>query len=387
MYTFAFDAKRLFQNATGLGNYSRTVVAQLAAQYPQHQYQLYTPKLMGNTQLFLPDAPCFQIRSPKKGAVAWLWRSFGLTNDLMANKPDLFHGLSHEIPLNLPKKGIPTVVTIHDLIFQIYPHTFSWFDRQVFALKWKHSIAHADRVIAISHATARDISERYQIGTDRLKVVYQSCHDVYYGELPLGSELIAFKAKHQLPDQFLLSVGSVIERKNLLAVIQALAAMSPSDRPFLVIVGHGGYYMEKVKACIAANRLDASIRFWEQPQISVKDLRLLYASASASIYISLYEGFGLPIVESLLSGTPVITSGLSSMPEAGGPGGLYVNPKNRDEVKNSIERLMSNTELRQKLATDGRSYAIQTFAPQQTCQNLMDLYLDLLAERKQSHSK
>jgi glycosyltransferase involved in cell wall biosynthesis len=383
MYTFAFDAKRLFQNATGLGNYSRTVVAQLAAQYPQHRYQLYTPKSVGKSQLFLPDAPCFQIRSPQKGAISWLWRSFGLTNDLMADKPDLFHGLSHEIPFNLPKKGIPTVVTIHDLIFQIYPHTFSWFDRQIFALKWKHSITHADRVIAISHATARDISERYQIGADRLKVVYQSCHEVYYGELPSATELIAFKAKHHLPDQFLLSVGSVIERKNLVTVIEAIATMSPSDRPFLVIVGNGGDYLQKVKASIIANQLGASIRFWEQPKISVNDLRLLYASASASIYISLYEGFGLPIVESLLSGTPVIASGLSSLPEAGGPGALYVNPKNQDEVKHGIERVMSDTELRRKLATDGRAYAIQTFAPKQTCQNLMDLYLELLAEKKQ----
>ena len=180
MNRIAFDAKRITSNATGLGNYSRFVVEALATFHPEHRYYLCSPK-KGNPALYstLQQREGIEWLLPEGGTGGSLWRNFGVVPRLQKEGIDLFHGLSHELPLGIYGKGIATVVTIHDLIFIRYPHYYKPVDRLLYRLKYGHAARRADRVIAISEQTKRDVMEFFHVPADRIDVVYQGCSPAF----------------------------------------------------------------------------------------------------------------------------------------------------------------------------------------------------------------
>ncbi|MEZ4987094.1 MAG: glycosyltransferase family 1 protein [Saprospiraceae bacterium] len=212
MYRIGYDAKRLFNNFTGLGNYSRTLLRNLAAYYPDEEYFLYTPtiKRHDQTRYFL-DSPMFNVHTPS-GMQRLLWRSRGVVNDMARHEVELYHGLSHEIPQGLGKKGIPAVVTIHDLIFKHYPEQYRWWDRQVYDYKFRYACEQSQYVIAISESTKQDVMAFYGIPEEKIRVVYQSCHEGFMVKKPLKTQE-AVITKYGLPPDFFLYVGSLIPRK------------------------------------------------------------------------------------------------------------------------------------------------------------------------------
>jgi glycosyltransferase involved in cell wall biosynthesis len=377
--TLSFDAKRLFHNQTGLGNYSRTLVRNLLKYGAEHELHLFTPSTSKHQESLDLSNQC-RVHTPQ-GMAGVLggayWRSRGMVTDLRQLKPLLYHGLSHELPYGLSGHGIGQVVTMHDLIFKKYPQTFGWFDRQVFAAKWRHSLEASHTVVAISQHTAQDLMEHYHVPESKIKVVYQSCQEAYYAEPPSPLELAAFRAAHQLPEQIILSVGSVIERKNLLTGIKALHSIAPTQRPYLVVVGEGGAYKQLVINEVKRLGLTDSVRFWSAAQVDVQTLRMLYASACASVFVSVYEGFGLPVAESLLCGTPVLAAMGSSLQEAGGGGAIYVaNPLDAEEVAHQLAHLLGDDELRSRLQSAGRQYVHETLAPEITTRAMLDVYAE-----------
>ena len=158
MLRLGFDAKRLFNNFTGLGNYSRTLVRNLATYYPHNTYFLYTPKVTKNeeTQFFI-NSPLFNLQLPS-GRMGAYWRSYGVRKDLQKHKVQLYHGLSHEIPFGLEKLGIPGVVTIHDLVFKHHPEYYPWTDRLIYDQKFRYACRHADR----THAPRQPAHRRHE---------------------------------------------------------------------------------------------------------------------------------------------------------------------------------------------------------------------------------
>jgi len=183
--TIGFDAKRIFQNNTGLGNYSRSLLASLATQYPQHQYTLFTAK---KTALF--DETAFtniSLALPKTlldSMFPSLWRSRNMIKQA-ANTIDLFHGLSNELPAGIKKSGVKSVVTIHDLIFEHYPETYPLDQRYVHRWKMKYSCAAADAVIAASNQTKKDLIAFYKIPQEKIFVCYQSCNSIFEKKKPI----------------------------------------------------------------------------------------------------------------------------------------------------------------------------------------------------------
>ncbi len=375
MLSVAFDAKRLFNNHTGLGNYSRTLVHNLTRLYPDLSLSLWTPGIDSAFRQYAELAD--QVHTPPKGTWQAYWRSVGIKHDLKRVKPQIYHGLSHELPIGLSKLDIKQVVTIHDLIFKFYPETFGWFDRQVYSLKWAYSIRQADKIIAISQHTASDLMEHYPFSADKLEVVYQACGKEYYEPLPDITALMQFKTKHRLPSDYLLSVGSLIPRKNVLRTIQALSLLPGDMRPMLVIVGDGKTYKRQVMESISKMGLEKYVFWWPAAQVNISTLRLLYAGARATVFPSLYEGFGLPVAESLLSHTPVITSQVSSLPEAAGPGGLLVDPHNTESISDAMARLVSDDDICRRLAKNGYDYANEKFSPEITTRKLYEVYTEL----------
>ena len=371
-----FDAKRLYCNVTGLGNYSRAVLRDLGQFCPDHEYYLYTPGIRrtAETNYFLKTSAYHTHRYT--GRLEWLWRSYSVTDRLRADRIDLYHGLSHELPVNLPRSGIKSVVTIHDLIFEIFPETYSVLDRQIYHVKFKRSCQAADRIIAISHSTKRDIVDHYGIDPEKIEVIYQSCHPLFYEPLTTPPDDAIIRQYH-LPADYLLYVGSITPRKNLRIVIEAYVQLLPPERIPWVIVGQGKKHRHELMQLIHDKKLSQWI-IWIDDLTNNAHLRTLYRRATALIYPSLYEGFGLPVAEGLLSKTPVITSKTSSLPEAGGPHSVYVDPNQAEEVAQALRKVLSDTELRKTMKEAGYRYATENFSRKEVTYNLNSLYQDTL---------
>ena len=369
MYRIGFDAKRLFNNFTGLGNYSRTLVQNLANYFPENDYYLFTPKVVknGETQFFL-NSPLFTVQQPRHGWPAW-WRTAGIKKDLRKHHIQLFHGLSHEIPVGIRKTGIKSVVTIHDLLFKRFTGQYNAADRYIYDLKFRYACRNADRIIAISEATKTDIMNDYGIPEEKIRVVYQSCNERFMQERS-NRTIDQMLAKYNLPRDYLLYVGAIVERKNLLGVVKALEILPASVDLPLVVVGRGGQYEMEVKNYLSAANLAGRVLFI-QPDFA--DLPPLYQQADVFVYPSFGEGFGIPILEALFSETPVVTSNLSSLPEAAGPHSCLIDPASPEAIAAGIEKVLTDSDYRSTMIREGYQYA-QRFKGEPLTRQLMGIY-------------
>lgn len=373
MYRIGFDAKRLFNNFTGLGNYSRTLLRNLATYYPEEDYHLFTPSIKRNEQTaYFQDSPMFSVHQPSRYQ-KMLWRSFRIKQTLKRHKLDLYHGLSHEIPYGMPQTGIPAVVTIHDLIFQHYPDQYGMWDRKVYDAKFRYACKNSEKIIAISESTKQDILRYYDIAPEKVAVIYQSCHEGFMVSktAKVKQQLVE---KYQLPTEYMLYVGSLIERKNLLGILDAMRQLPKDMRLPLVIVGQGEPYRQRVLDFARRHDLLPLLHFI-QPIFS--ELPALYQQAALFLYPSYAEGFGIPILEALYSETPVITSNISSLPEAAGPGGYLVDPADSTQIAVGITKLLTDTTHREELVKAGYTYAKQ-FNGEQLTKDLMKVYKQVL---------
>ena len=370
-----FDAKRLYNNFTGLGNYSRTLVGNLSAFHPDDEYFLYTPgfKKTPETVFFLNEMN-YRTITPNGGAKAY-WRGCSVKKNLKDDKIDIYHGLSHEIPLNIHKSSTRSVVTIHDIIYKTYPDMFPLVDRVIYDAKFRYSCKHADKVIAISESTKQDIIKYFGTPAEKIEVIYQAINPVFY-QMQEPEKARQITQQYKLPENYLLYVGSINSRKNLLSVVKALKLLPEDFRLPLVVVGQGGKYKEEVLKYIAANQLEHLVILINNLSDS-RTLQAFYQQARMFIFPSIYEGFGLPVTEALLSKTPVITSNVSSLPEAGGAHTCYVEPMDIESIAQNIELILSDDAKRNTMIEEGFNFAQQHFSPRQLTENVHNLYKQL----------
>jgi len=380
-----FDAKRAFHNGTGLGHYSRTLIRSLANTFPDHQYFLFNPKPSKHFSLPWDGVTRQQLQEIQPSRqldklFTAAWRSAWVKKDLRKLSIDLYHGLSHELPRGIEKKGIRTVVTMHDLIFERYPDQYNAIDVRIYRNKFRYACEKADRIIAISEQTKRDLVDFYQVPARKIRVCYQSCNPAFF-ETVSEEEKQRIKELYQLPDQFFLYVGSIIERKNLHRVVEALHILRKQSNLPLVVIGGGGSYERTVRARVKAMGLsDLVIFLSKQPQASsnprfqnASDFPAIYQLATAMIYPSVFEGFGIPVLEALASAVPVITSNVSSLPEAAGAGSLLVDPLSADSIASAMHRVLTDPEKVAAMKAAGQAHA-RLFTPEATARKVMDLY-------------
>jgi glycosyltransferase involved in cell wall biosynthesis len=374
-----FDAKRAYHNQTGLGHYSRTLIQSLAAQYPQHHYYLFNPKPSSLFQLQQKNITEVLPQHFFTKTVSSLWRLSLVKNDFKKHKIDLYHGLSHELPYGLHKTNIKSVVTIHDLIHERFPHQYKPIDRKMYTAKFRYACKNADKIIAISNQTKEDIVQFYNIQPKKIEVCYQSCNPAFATTVS-GDEKQRVKELYQLPDRYFLYVGSVIERKNLLAVCKAIKQLQGEVDIPLVVIGNGSVYLEKVKSYVQeANIADRIIFLTDSLNAKTKafqsaqDFPAIYQQAVAMIYPSTFEGFGIPVLEALNSRIPVITSNVSCLPEAGGDAAFYVNPLQPQEIADQMKLILSDKLLVARQVEKGWAHA-QNFTNQTCAAAVMKVY-------------
>lgn len=367
-----FDAKRAFTNNTGLGNYSRYTINALCRHFPDHTYSLYTTS-KGKDRLFDPpaDALICLPDSPWAKQLKGYWRTYGLAKRLAKDKIELYHGLSNELPVGIEKTGIKSIVTIHDLIFLRHPELYKATDRRIYLAKTRNAVRSADRIIAISGQTRDDLLELLKVPEEKIRILYQGCNPWFYQTVP-EEKLSEIKKKYSLPESYLLYVGTIEKRKNLLDIVRAIHTHS-LDIP-LVAIGRKTAYFEKVQDYIRKNSVkNVSIHH----HILNQELPAIYQQAEAFIYPSSYEGFGIPVLEALNSGIPVITSRGGCLEETAGEGGLLVNPGDIEELATAINILLSDSELRMGLITAGTKHALK-FREEHTIPYLHQIYKECM---------
>ena len=368
----AFDAKRITHNATGLGNYGRFVVNSLNKFHPENNYNLYSPK-PGNaacrSQINSPGNLKFMYPSGNiYSSFPLLWRSYYLTQRLLRDKVDLFHGLSNELPICIEKSGIPSVVTIHDLIFNRHPEYYKFLDRKIYNFKFKRACLHANRIIAVSETTKKEIIAAYKIPESKIEVIYQGCHPTFGTRIDQQTRNNVMNS-FNIARPYILYVGSIEARKNLLLIVKAMKHLNADIT--LVAVGKRTPYTEVVEAFIKENQLQNRVKILHN--VSSAELPALFQSASVFVYPSFFEGFGIPILEALTSGIPVIAATGSCLEEAGGNDSLYVDPNNHIQFASYINQVISNRQLAYNMIEKGKVYA-QRFSPEQSARQLMSLY-------------
>lgn len=378
MIRIGYDGKRAVQNFTGLGNYSRYVIDAMQTHYPDGRYCLYAPKQKENPQLaelLKRSGGCTTVHYPQ--VALWkelnaLWRIGGMRTNLEEDRIDLFHGLSNELPLNIHSvRGLKSVVTIHDLIFLHLPHCYPSIDRVIYDCKSRYACRRADHIIAVSECTKRDIIRFYDIPASKISVIYQGCDSVFSRQVSKEDQEVV-RLRYKLPEHYMLSVGSIEERKNTLVALQALNYL-PEDL-HLVLVGKYTPYTDKLIA--SAEKAGLTHRLHICHGIPFADLPVIYQRADTFIYPSLYEGFGIPILEALNSRLPVVAATGSCLEEAGGPHSLYADPHDAESMAAAVRETL-RPDVKQLMVEQGLDWASR-FTLKQMAEQTMSCYQEVL---------
>lgn len=368
-----FDGKRAVQNFTGLGNYSRYVIDILYRFSPENEYVLYAPHRRSSRVFdeLLHRCPLLKTIYPEG---MWrhfksLWRTWGMTSRLDKEGIDLFHGLSNELPLTIRKaRHTRSVVTIHDLIFLRYPEYYHWIDRKIYTYKFRKACESADLVIAISECTKRDIISYFHIPEEKIKVVYQGC-DVSFTRPATEEKKQEVREKYSLPEHYILNVGSIEERKNVLLAVKALLHLP--EEMHLVILGRRTPYTDQINTFIHAHHLEDRVKILNG--IPFSDLPAIYQQAEVFVYPSRFEGFGIPIIEAIYSGVPVVAATGSCLEEAGGPSSIYVHPDDVEGMADALKQASGNQAVRARMIEEGKKY-VRRFSEEEQAQQLMGIY-------------
>ena len=369
-----FDAKRFFNNFTGLGNYSRFIIRALSEHAPENDYMLFTPKVKAHAELnSILSSPNIRVVTPPYAysllGAGSLWRTWGISRSADVKELDLYHGLSQELPVKLPE-NLKKIVTVHDLIFIRYPHLYKAVDAAIYKAKVQAACRQADRIMAISQQTKEDIVHFLNVDAAKIDVVYQGCHPSFR-KVFSADQITAIRTKYDLPRHYILNVGTIEERKNVLLLIKAIALLPIDLRIHVVIVGRSTDYKRKIIEHAARLRVSQWILFLHD--VPFVDLPAIYQAAEVFVYPSIFEGFGIPIVEALESSVPVIATKGSSLQEAGGPGTIYLDPENEQEMSDTLKTVLSDQDLRKTMIEEGRIH-VKQFEPDVISDQVVKVY-------------
>ncbi len=333
---------------------------------------------IGDGRFTSPELALKLSRLPtSRPVVRILWEQVVQPFALRKEGVDLLHALAFVTPLLSP---CPAVVTIYDLTFLLYPESFKRSKRFYLGLFTRLSARRARRIIAISESTKRDVVRLLGVSPEKVEVVYCGIDEAFRPLAPLPpqswgerGEVAAFQSKRGLPERFVLFVGTIEPRKNVTRLIEAFATLRPCDpAPLkLVIGGAKGWFYQDVFARVEELGLEGQVMF--PGYIPVSELPLWYNAAELFVYPSLYEGFGLPPLEAMACGTPVITANTSSLPEVVGEAGLTVDPLDVEGLAETMRRVLDDGALRQEMRERGLQRA-KGFSWMKTAQETVQVY-------------
>lgn len=374
----ALDYTPAYEQGGGIGRYVRELTAALARSPSSHRYRLF---VAGAAFRDLPPPPAAQFAwrptrlTPRWLARIWHRARFPLPVECFTGSIALFHATDFVLPPTLPRTR--TLLTVHDLSFVRVPETSPPRLKAYLDVVVPRSVARADHVLADSEATKRDLVELYDTPPDKITVLLSGVDARFHPVRNLAA-LDAVRQKYHLPDRpFILSVGTVQPRKNYARLIHALALLrSRGHEVDLVIAGGKGWLDDPIYDALRDARMTDFVHFIGFAHDD--DLPALYSAAACVAVPSLYEGFGIPVLEGMACGTPVLTSTVSSLPEVAGNAALTIPPDDIAAIAEGLERLLTEEHLRQTLVSRGLERA-QTFTWERAAAQLLEVYDQLLS--------
>ncbi len=353
----AIDYTPALSQGGGIGRYTRELIAALARLDDRTDYRLFAAG-MPSSKLPAPPGPNFTWK-PARLSAKWfarLWHRARLPIpiEVWAGTVRLLHAPDFTLPP--VRQGTRTLLTVHDLSFVRAPETTTASLRAYLNRAVPHSVARADHVLADSQATRQDLIDLYGTPPDKISVLYGGV-DARFAPVEDRDIVQIVRARYGIGEgSFILSVGTVQPRKNYVRLVEALHRL---DRPDLrlVIVGGKGWLDDPLYRRIEALKMEKQVRLLGF--VRDEDLPTLYSTAEVFAFPSLYEGFGLPLLEAMACGVPVVASRTSSLPEVVGEAGLLVDPHDVDGLADALTHVLSDTELRQKLIALGHRRARQ----------------------------
>ena len=350
--TIGIDASRaLTGQRTGTEHYSANLLQALAL-LPEAQGYRFVLYANTATEAEARDGlgfdlpPSWEIRAipPRR-----MWTHIGLSREMRANPPDVLFVPSHVVPLRHPRR---TVVTIHDLGYLYYPQAHTLTQRIYLRLSTRFSSRAASRVIAVSEATKQDLVKRYRVTPRKIRVVHHG-RDPVFAPVRDEARIEAALSRYGIGRFYCLHVGTLQPRKNLAMLVEAWVRLRRKvhNPPQLLLAGKRGWLYKSLYEMVQSRELDDLIKFADY--VEQDDLPALYSGALALTFPSLYEGFGLPALEAMSCGTPVLAAKASSLPEVVDDAGLLLYPHDPEAWSDAVQRLMENPKLRQSLSQKG----------------------------------
>jgi glycosyltransferase involved in cell wall biosynthesis len=349
------DTQSTWGRKTGIGLYTAQLVRALRQADPQHEYVELNS---GHVQEMRTDQ---RLR----------WQQFGLPRRARARQVNLLHVTGFDAPLWKP---CPVVLTVHDLIGLLFPANLPPISRFYWSRWLPRSIRWADRIIVDSHHTKGDVNRLLGIPPEQMEVIPLGVDERFR---PVEDEgvLDSVRSKYALPEMFVLCVGTQEPRKGLDTLIAAYASLAADIPHHLVVAGQPGWYTEPIFQQVEALGLDHQVHF--TGYVAEEDLPALYSLAQLFVYPSRYEGFGLPALEALACGLPVVCTDSSSLPEVVGDAALLVPPDEAQSLAVAMERVLNDDELRARMRIRGQEQAAH-FTWDETARRTLQVYESML---------
>jgi glycosyltransferase involved in cell wall biosynthesis len=365
------DIRSLVFTRAGINRYTENLIRSLLEIDVANEYALFSNTKSCYDWSSYSNAQEVIVRLPHFGRITEkIWEEILLPPNL--KRMDVFHSPRYMLP---KKKPCKFVVTVHDLAFKKLPHIFVKRTVKYFSNLLEDSIQKADKIIAVSHNTKEDLLRLFNVRDDKVEVIYEGVNENY--KVTTDCETLEHaRSKYSLPEKFILYVGTIEPRKNLVGLIKAFHKLKEKKaiEHRLVIAGGKGWLYNDVFEAVERLGLTQDIIF--TGYVEESELPTLYNLSDLFVYPTLYEGFGLPVLEAMACGVPVICSEVSSLPEVAGNAAIVVNPYDSDEIAEAIAHILENSSLKDTLIEKGIRRA-SMFTWQETARETLNLYQKL----------
>jgi glycosyltransferase involved in cell wall biosynthesis len=364
----SIDARKIHD--FGIGTYIRNLLQHLARIDQQTEYVLFCSA--DDTGIARSLGANFRTVCERAGAYS-LREQFSIPFKVKRERPDLFHEPHYVLPLLTPGR---TIVTIHDCIHLRFPHYFRGELGRAYARASLWTAAHkSDRILTVSEASKRDILRFFRVKPEKIVVIYNAIDERFAVE-PDEAHIVRTRERYQLHDQFVLYVGNIKPHKNLERLIEAFHRVRSQglDHLKLLIIGDEISRLQTLRRAVHRHKLHTHVRFLGF--VPLETLAVLYRLASVFVFPSLYEGFGLPPLEAMASGTPVVTSNVSSLPEVVGDAAVLVDPYDPEAIADGMMRALTDDALRAELRARGLERA-RAFSWDRSVRHIRDIYQEV----------
>ncbi len=366
---FGFNKKTGLPNRVGSSEFCFQLLSTLSKIDNENQYSVFLPADPSSDMPKEREKWKYVVFHSKK-----LWTLLGLSRKLKTCKLDVFFSPTHYLPLYT---ALPSVISILDVSYLYFPNLFKKKDLYQLKLWGGYSIKKAKKIITISNSSKNDIIKMYKVNPEKIAVVYPGIKQ------DLGLKIKDLRMndlskKYGIKGDYILFVGTLQPRKNISKLIEAFSLIinhkSSIGDLSLVIVGKKGWQYEEILVAPKQFGVSERVRFLDF--VSDEDFPSLYKNALCFVLPSLYEGFGLPILEAMQYGCPVATSNVSSLPEAGGDAALYFDPRNADEISKTIKKVIEDKSLRDEMIRKGYAQ-VKKFSWEKTARETLKVLQDL----------